>query len=134
MTFMYVADGMLQVRQIIAADEDEIGMDWQVWDLAPIPLTERGTSEAAKALICTFPAYSLTDQAETAFEQMIQEILQTEVYVTERWLIGRQTDGDWLMLINQEEVCTLQAEYISETWPTEHEWEENVWDDWEEES
>ena len=84
-------------------------------------------------VICTFPAYSLTDQAETAFEQMIQEILQTEFYVTERWLIGRQTDGDWLMLINQEEVCTLPAEYISETWPTEHEWEENVWDDWEEE-
>ena len=50
MSLMRIADRMLRTRRIIAGAEDTAGKDWDVWDNAPIPLTEAGAAQAAAQL------------------------------------------------------------------------------------
>ncbi len=85
-------------------------------------------------VICSFPGYEFWEQPdETAFERMIKDTLNTSFYVCDAWLIGKKADGDWLMLINQQLVCTPPNDQIGETWPTEHAWDESSFHDWDDE-
>ena len=82
-------------------------------------------------IICSFPSYEFLEfPDETAFEKMIEDKLGTSFYCCDAWLIAKKSDGDWLMLINQQMVCTPPANQMGETWPTEHAWDESTWHEW----
>ena len=64
---------------------------------------------------------------------MIEDTLNTSFYTCDAWLIAKKTDGDWLMLINQQLVCTPPNDQIGDTWPTEHAWDESTFHEWDDE-
>ena len=107
---------------------DELGLDgwFQTEDLAFGAETEE--------VICSFPSYEFWEQPdETAFERMIEDTLNTSFYTCDAWLIAKKTDGDWLMLISQQLVCTPPNDQIGDTWPTEHAWDESTFHEWDDE-
>ena len=107
---------------------DELGLDgwFQTEDLAFGAETEE--------VICSFPSYEFWEQPdETAFERMIEDTLNTSFYTCDAWLIAKKADGDWLMLINQQLVCTPPNDQIGDTWPTEHAWDESTFHEWDDE-
>lgn len=81
-------------------------------------------------VICSFPGYDFFELEDTPLAAEICRSIEEDFYSLDIWLIGQTPAGDWLALVDQKMVCSIPAELISETWPTQHEWDESTWQDW----
>ncbi len=83
-------------------------------------------------VVCSFPAmadnwYFDSDDVDERFPGLTarlwdedEPIAPWELHI---WLVGRTVDGGWLVLVEEDYICTVPAEVIGETGPTSHLWD-----------
>ncbi len=83
-------------------------------------------------IICTFPSLGDSlfdlDDVELLLPGLTarlgwQEEDTLPAWMLVIWLVGRTADGDWLVLVEEDYICTAPAEVITETTPIIHYWE-----------
>ncbi len=80
-------------------------------------------------LQCSFPSYDnnrwwreKTENPDAAIPGLAALLPEgAKLYSQDIWLVGRMPDGDWLVLVNGDIVCTGPAEAFTDVGPTEHE-------------
>jgi len=73
-------------------------------------------------VVCGFPAYEDWPSGEELFPQMNQNELLNLNLNNRYWLVGQTTDGDWLVMVNQDAVVIAPADAYAGIGPTEHYW------------
>ena len=115
-TVAAVQDGWVQL-QISSAEQGMTGWFRQE-DLA--------FGAEVNRLKCTFPSYDndrwrreKTEDPDAVIPGLAQLLPQgARLYDQDIWLIGRKADGDWLVLVNSDIVCTGPAEAFTDIGPT----------------
>lgn len=78
---------------------------------------------------CSFPSYD--DSAWWDMENLSAVLpehgAELDPWYTRLWLIAELPDGDWLVQVNGEMVCTATAEAIGVVGPTGYGWDEEDW-------
>ena len=87
-----------------------------------------------ETVICSFPDYDFGALDETPLAEEVCRRLKEEYWFFPLWLVGKTPAGDWLLLGNNQLVCTASPEVIGKTGPAIHLWEEEGYSDlWDEE-
>ena len=71
-------------------------------------------------VICSFPSFDHWILEDTPFAEDICRQLNEEFWGLEFWLAGQTPSGDWLMLIDEQLVCTVSPDLVGETEPILH--------------
>lgn len=105
------------------------------WVCVQLGSTERGMKgwfhrkdlafdNAVNEVVCSFPAYEDGPIGEELFPQLSQDELWLLELDYRYWLVGQTSEGNWLVMANQDAIVTAPAEAFTDIGPTEHYWDE----------
>ena len=143
-----IATCFTRVAGVIVSRTDawiEMQIGHEAWGLRAWARAEDlAFSEETEAVRCTFPSYDEFDMDE---DEPVEgktpdgSVIRLDSYRHNPWLIGRTTDGGWLVLLNGEDdengmVCTVSGQAFRnvrptdrEAWDEEETWDEDTWDE-----
>lgn len=133
-TVMYDAPNGTPIATCYARLAGTVTEEQGDWVCLQLGSTERGMTswfhrgdlafgDEVNEIVCGFPAYEDWPNNETLFPQLNTNELLLLGLNNRHWLVGQTSEGNWLVMANQDAMVVAPVEAYTGIGPTEHYWD-----------